>query len=191
MIKGAFEDKYLQSELDRLITGYDIKTIVETGTYKGWSTNVLAKTGKKIITIEIDSNLHNIAKNFNNHHSNIDFYLGSSQEVIEKIIPVDETNILFFLDAHWGEYWPILDELRIIKEKRLKPVILVHDFYVPDEHGAPKFGFDRYRNQNLDFLYVKPSMDLIYGNDYRHYCVEESEIGAGVGVFVPQMKRTV
>ena len=112
---------------------------------------------------------------------------GFSQEIIEKIIPNNSSdNIIFFLDAHWGEYWPVLDELRIIKEKGIKPVIIIHDFYVPDVNGNPKFGFDKYKNQNLDFNYVKPGMDLIYGNDYVHYCIEESDIGSGVGVFVPK-----
>lgn len=187
MIKGAFEDKFLQAELYRLIDQFNIDTIIETGTYKGWSTNILAKTGKKVVTIEINPELHNAAKIFNHDHKNIEFYLGSSQEVIERIIPTNSSeNILFFLDAHWGEYWPVLDELRIIKEKDLKPVIIIHDFYVPDQYGYPKFGFDRYKNQNLDYIYVKSSMEAIYGNDYLHYCVEESEIGAGVGIFVPK-----
>lgn len=189
MIKGAFEDKYLQEELYRLIDTYNVDTIIETGTYKGWSTNVLAKTGKKIITIEINPELHNSAKDFNYDHSNIEFYLGSSQEIIDNIIPKNSNNkYLFFLDAHWGEYWPVLDELRVIKEKGLKPVIIIHDFYVPDKNGTAKFGYDQYKNQPLDYAYVKLNMDELYENDYTHYCIEESEIGAGVGVFVPGNK---
>jgi predicted O-methyltransferase YrrM len=187
MLKGAFEDKYLEEELYKLIKEYNIDTIIETGTYKGWSTSILAKTGKKVITIEVNPELHSLAKDFNYEHSNIDFYLGSSQEIIDKIIPKKTSDkIIFFLDAHWGEYWPVLDELRIIKEKEIKPVIIIHDFYVPDVNGNPKFGFDRYKNQNLDYNYVKLGMDLIYGNDYVHYCIEESDIGSGVGVFVPK-----
>jgi len=188
MIKGAFEDRFLREELHRLLEAFNIDTIIETGTYKGWSTDLLAQTGKKVITIEINSEYHEIAKDFNYDHENIEFYLGSSEDILEKLIPVNgDNNILFFLDAHWEEYWPILDELSLIQRKGIKPVIIIHDFYVPDEKGRAKFGFDQYKGQNLDFPYVKPSMDLLYGYEkYVHYCIEESEIGAGVGVFVPK-----
>ena len=187
MMKGAFEDKYLRTELYHLIEKNDIDTIVETGTYKGWSTNLLAQTGKKVITIEINPDYHEAAKDFNYDHENIEFYLGSSEEILEKLIPIkSDKKILFFLDAHWEEYWPVLDELALIQRKGVKPVIIIHDFYVPDEKGRAKFGFDQYKGQKLDFPYVKPNMDLLYGlGGYVHYCIEESEIDAGVGVFIP------
>lgn len=189
MIKGAFDDKHLKFELQKLIEKFDVDTIIETGTYKGWSTNVLAQTGKKIITIEVNEELYNHAKKFNSKYDNITFYLGSSQKVINDVISVGcQDKILFFLDAHWGEYWPLLDELNVIHSKKMNhlPVIIIHDFFVPDEIGKAKFGYDKYGDRILNYEYVKFHMDQIYGEkNYIHYCLQESEINAGVGIFIP------
>lgn len=188
MIKGAFDDRHLKVELDKLIQQFNIDTIVETGTYKGWSTNVLAQTKKKIITIEVNEELYNHAKKFNSEHENVTFYLGSSQKVIDDVIEAQSSNkILFFLDAHWGEYWPLLDELKVIHKKNINsPIIIIHDFFVPDENGKAKFGYDKYGDRILNYEYVKSHIDQIYGeNKYTHYCLQESEINAGVGIFIP------
>lgn len=189
MIKGAFEDKYLRLELQKLIEDFNIDTIVETGTYKGWSTNILAQTNKKIITIEVNEESYKEAKEFNSKNSNIDFYLGSSQKVIDEVIQKSASHVLFFLDAHWGKYWPLLDELEVIHEKSLiSPVIIIHDFFVPDGTGKAKFGYDKYGNTILNYEYVKPKMDKIYGEEkYIHYCLQESETNAGVGIFIPKV----
>lgn len=188
MIKGAFDDKHLKVELDKLIQQFNIDTIVETGTYKGWSTNILAQTKKKVITIEVNEELYNHAKKFNSEHENVTFYLGSSQKVIDDVIESQSSSkILFFLDAHWGEYWPLLDELKVIHKKNINsPIIIIHDFFVPDENGKAKFGYDKYGDRILNYEYVKSHIDQIYGeNKYTHYCLQESEINAGVGIFIP------
>jgi hypothetical protein len=45
MEKGAIEDKYVYKEIAKLIKEYKIDTIVETGTYRGWSAKKLAEFG--------------------------------------------------------------------------------------------------------------------------------------------------
>lgn len=189
MIKGAFEDKFLKEELHKIIQKYDINTIIETGSYKGWSTNVLAQYGKEVISIEINPELLNLAKANNSHNSNVIFYEGSSQKILEKILPdYKNKNLVIFLDAHWHDYWPILDELTVIKDNELEPVIIIHDFFTPNEFGNSKFGFDRYKDQNLDFYYVKKHIEEIYKNGYNHYCMQESELNVGVGIFCPKSR---
>jgi len=191
MIKGALEDKFLNEEVDRLIKSHKINTIVETGIYKGWSTNIFAKKVKKVIAIDISESLLNEAKKYNVENDNIDFYLGSSHEVLNNVLKKNDNSILFFLDAHWGEYWPLLDELKVIKEKEILPIIIIHDFFVPDEKGNAKFGFDRYGTTILNFEYVKQSMDKIYdGLGYTHYCLNEADplINSGCGFFLPNSR---
>lgn len=188
-MKGAFEDRFLRQELDKLLKSHSIDTIVETGTYKGRSTGILASTGKKVITIEVNKQWHDEAKNSNSHHTNIDFYLGSSQEVISRVIPENAKNILFFLDAHWGEYWPLLDELSEIQKKNIKPIIIIHDFFVPGPDGRPRFGYDRYKDKILNYEYVKSHIDMIFGEgNYSFYYLEDSEIDSGVAVFIESNK---
>src|SRR5271157_592033 len=54
----------------------------------------------------------------------------------------DHRSALFWLDAHWGENWPILDELRVIIRSGVKGVVLIDDFDIQREG----FGFDSYRS---------------------------------------------
>jgi predicted O-methyltransferase YrrM len=189
MDKGAIEDKYVYAEIAKLIKEYEINTIVETGTYRGWSAKKLAEFGLPVFTIEIDKENFEMAASYLKDTKNVFRYLGSSPNVIDEILEErDLKNTLFFLDAHWGEYWPLHDEILTMKKYEIKPVILIHDFFVPDEHGKAKFGYDVYKKQALDYSYVKPSIDTLYGGEdkYIHYCIQEAEVNAGVGVFVPK-----
>jgi len=191
MEKGAFEDIFLYKELEKLLAIYQIDRIVETGTYLGWSANMLAKTGLPISTIEINPEFHEKAKDLNKNNSNISFYLGSSEKILDEIIENNtRENILFFLDAHWNDYWPILDELKIIKKKTNCPVVIIHDFFIPDGRGGAVFGYDSYKGQPLDLNYVSEGITEIYSpNGCIHYCLDVSSIGAGSGIFLP-LKET-
>lgn len=187
MEKGAFEDRFLVRELEKLMAIYQIEKIVETGTYMGWSANILARTGKPVISIELNPDLYEKAKENNKHNENVFLHLGSSEKILDEVIPDNtDENILFFLDAHWNDYWPILDELRIIKKKTRSPVIIIHDFFVPNGTGGAVFGYDSYKGQPLDFNYVQKEISEIYGeNQCIHYCLDIAEINAGVGIFLP------
>ncbi len=59
------------------------------------------------------------------------------EEVYETL---KSNNVLFWLDAHWGEYWPLVDETKIISSLHSFAVI-VDDFEVP---GKPSFHYDSY-----------------------------------------------
>lgn len=97
---------------------------------------------------------------------------GSSEVVLDDVLNGGlgfdvNKNLLFYLDAHWEEYWPLLDELKTIKKYNLSDSkIIIHDFYVPgfserviNDEGEEIFiwGYDR----NLDFDYVKESLFAI------------------------------
>lgn len=188
MNKGAVEDKFVYAEIEKLVKQFKIDTIVETGTYHGWSAKKLAEFNVPVYTIEIDNQNFNIAKDYLKDITNAVCFLGSSPDIMDEILDGrDLKNVLFFLDAHWGDYWPIHDEILVMKKYGLRPIILIHDFYVPDENGNPKFGFDKYKGQALDFQFVKPSLDQLYGEEnYIHYCLQEAEVDAGVGIFIPK-----
>lgn len=191
MEKGAIEDKYVYKEIAKLIKEYKIDTIVETGTYRGWSAKKLAEFGLPVFTIEINKENYDIADNYLKDSKNVYRFFGSSPDVLDEILEErDLKNVLFFLDAHWGDYWPIHDEILTMKKYGLKPVVVIHDFYVPDADGKAKFGFDKYKGQALDYQFVKPSIDKLYGTgNYKHYCLQEAEVDAGVGIFTPEVSK--
>ena len=184
MTQGALEDNFVYQEFKNLINRFNIKKIIETGTYYGWSTMKLAEFGIDVTTIEYSKENHSIANdNFSkSNFLNIKSMLGSSPDVLKEILTEEDNDIILFLDAHWYDYWPIHDELRVCIEKKIKPVIIIHDFFVPDENGNAKFGFDKYGEQSLDFNYIKNFLIEIYGeNNYDyHYNNESDNVGQGL-----------
>ena len=54
----------------------------------------------------------------------------------------------------------------MIKKFNLKPVITIHDFYVP---GSKNLGYDTYNNQSFTYEWIKEDLDLIYENNYSYF----------------------
>lgn len=86
-------------------------------------------------------------------------FLGSSPEVMAQILKTKpEGAVGFYLDAHWGDYWPLRDELKVIADSGVNcGAIIIHDFYVP---GKPWQHYI-FNGQRLDLEYVKPLLDAI------------------------------
>lgn len=190
MTQGALADNFVYQEFKKLIELFKITKIIETGTYYGWSSLKLAEFGLDVITIEnSEENYNKAIENFSNSpFTNIKAILGSSPEVLKTILTEEDNNTILFLDAHWYEYWPIHDELNVCIEKKITPVIIIHDFFVPDENGNPKFGFDKYGEQSLDLDYIQIFLDKIYGKngyDY-HYNSESDNVGQGLIYIYPK-----
>jgi hypothetical protein len=173
MQKGALEDKFAFQELEKLINQFNIKRIIETGTYYGWSTKKMSELGLRIDTIEINEKFYKETKKTLTQE-NVKMHLGNSVNVLKEIIEDGEENLLIFIDSHWGEL-PLLQELEVIKNKKIEPVILIHDFYVPDENGKAKFGYDTYGNITLNFEFIEKSLNEIYPNGFDFYYTKEIE----------------
>ena len=171
MTKGALEDKFVFEEFQKLIQEFNIKKIIETGTYYGWSSIILSKFNLPVKTIEYSEENYKIAQNnlSEKNIENVDIILGSSSEVLNTILEENEEGLFLFLDAHWYDYWPIHDELNVCIRKNIKPIIAIHDFFVPNENGEAKFGYDRYKEQKLDFDYIKDYLIKIYGENKFEY----------------------
>lgn len=73
---------------------------------------------------------------------------------------------LFFLDAHWTDNCPLLDELHEIAVAGLKPCIVIHDFKVP----GTDFGFDHMPDgRPFSLKLIAAHIDRIYGVDgWKH-----------------------
>ncbi len=142
LIKAFAGDRYLGEEFEKLIKKFKIKNIIETGTSKGDSTKEFSKMIENVYTIESVKKTYLFSKEILKDFDNVKIYLGSSPDVLRKILPFIKGNTLFFLDAHWGYYFPIIDELKEISKINSfsKSVIVIHDFYVPKKD----FGFDSY-----------------------------------------------
>lgn len=178
--KSAYSDQELLKTTISLCQKYKLTKFVETGSYHGGSAKIVSQYIREIHTIENDPELYDIAKENLKGLQNVQLHFGSSQEVLKNILSQNETNIFLFLDAHWGLYWPLLDELKVIAEKQIKPVIAIHDFFVPPNG---KFGYDVHPGDGtvLDFNYIKESIEKIYDGKYEYFYSNESpEINSGV-----------
>jgi hypothetical protein len=156
-------DFYIRAEIEKLCKKYKIKTIIETGTFKGETTPVLAELAKEVHTIEI-----NPAYYHQNHFTNpkITKHHGSSPEMLTKILGSVKKPCLFYLDAHWYDYWPLLDELKVIGRDAQNSVIAIHDCFVPER---PNLGYDTRKGQRLDFEYISPYLPEIYPKGYAYH----------------------
>jgi hypothetical protein len=200
MYKGAIEDRYAKLEITKLIEKFSIKRIIETGTYKGWSTKEFATICDKIDTIEINSTYIQEAYDFLKEVENVNIHEGSSPDVMRNIIKEGEENLLIFLDAHWENYWPVKDELNVIIEKNIRPVICIHDFFVPggnifvDKYGkrinskdGSKFGYDQYNGVALDLNYISEELNKLYPEGFEyHYSTQVSEVDSGLIFIYPK-----
>jgi len=197
--KGFGKDRYLEREFQKLIKKFNVKNIIETGTFEGDTTEMFSKMVENVYTIESKKEFFLDAKLKLSKLQNIKGFLGNSPKVIEKILPSIKGRTLFFLDAHWGYPWPILGELEKISEHpRFKEsIIIIHDFYVPNKN----FGFDSYyqsnsslilflkrvfgllgkiigkkiiKKQKLDYPFIEITLKKI-NPDYKHYYNSQAE----------------
>lgn len=181
-------DIFIEEEFLKLRDRFNIEIIIETGTCFGSTTKFLGNNFKQVVSIEINRQYLDIARALIGAVPNIDTYCGASEKILPEIIQADWKNktVMFFLDAHWEAHCPLHDELRIIAEHKLKPVIAIHDFQVPGEG----LSFDSYHGQPFTFEWLKPIFDRIYGeNGYDHYynsVATATEIKVGIIYIIPR-----
>lgn len=184
--KSAYLDQYLLDTTLDLCLKYKLTKFIETGSYHGGSAKIVSKYIRDVHTIENNPELFSISQeNLKNCH-NVKLHFGSSPDVLEQILDEGDNNLFLFLDAHWGLYWPLLDEFKVIKQKNIKPVIAIHDFFVPPDG---EFGYDVHPGDGtiLNFDYIKDSIDLIYDGEYEYfYNTKSSDINSGIIYICPK-----
>lgn len=107
--------------LRRYLNDFDF--VIETGTYRGESTRILAQINSQVITIEPDLKLYNRAKkSLSKDFSNVQLVQAKSEDVLQEIISENQGSLGLFLDSHYcgpntfmgPNVSPVLTELEII-----------------------------------------------------------------------------
>ncbi|YCM42874.1 hypothetical protein V2O64_16315 [Verrucomicrobiaceae bacterium 227] len=137
-------DTFLHAEIARLVGKWGVEVAFETGTYHGHTTIALSLLCERTFTAEIEEKNYSRACDLFELvyvHGNIIANHGNYPEIIEmNLSDISESRTLYYLDAHWGGTWPLLDELKIVSEQDgPAPIIVIHDFKVPNR---PDLGFD-------------------------------------------------
>lgn len=196
--KPFAEDTYIEKAFLKFKEKYGIVNAIETGTHIGATFIWLYNNFDNVYTCEIEEKYYQMACSFIFGRESEDDYF--EKEIINPpslgkmvIKNVDTVNFIkeicskltgesiFFLDAHWQSYCPLLDELKAISEANLKPaVIAIHDFKT--DHPTA-LGYDTYNDQPYDLDWIKPSIDRIYGANWSfEYNTPEEAKGASRGI---------
>ena len=135
---GPFNGQPFRQALFRaLIRQLEPAAIVETGTYLGTTTEFLAETGLPVFTIEADPHRYGFARARLWRRRNVTLLHDDSRAALRTLFdgPLRgfANHILFFyLDAHWNDDLPLVEELDIVFVRCPKAVVMVDDFRVPE-----------------------------------------------------------
>ena len=119
--------------LQHLADLFKVRTLIETGTARGETTNV-AKDIFDVHTIEIDSKLYDFCKKRFSKNKNVWLYHGDSSKKLPEILKKIKGVALFWLDGHnspgmtqGSVNTPLLQELSLIKQAGIKNAVLLID----------------------------------------------------------------
>jgi hypothetical protein len=129
-----------------LITRCDFAAIVESGTYRGTTTEWLSAFKIPIYSCELSLENYGFARARLSGIPDVTLLQMDSRGALRHVLTgplASKTDqpILFYLDAHWNDDLPLADELDIIYRTHTEAVVLVDDFCVPDDPG---YGYDDY-----------------------------------------------
>lgn len=186
--QGAFNmDTFVQAEFKKLQKEFGLNVCIETGTCLGYTSAFLSTLFKEVRTVEISDKFLNIAKtNRLNALPNVKCNLGSSSDLMPKLLEGCGNDTMIFLDAHWGvEHCPLKEELQGIANSGIEPCIAIHDFVVPNH---PELGFDSFKGQPFTYEWLKEDIDAIYGegNYNYYYNSQATEVKRGLIYITPK-----
>ncbi len=114
---------------------FAIKTLVETGTFRGEMVYAQRNRFNTIISIELSEQLHLTAVKRLKDLKNVTLIRGDSAEVLEKVVGELREPAIFWLDGHYSGFetakgdlnTPINKEMNIILGSEQKHILLIDD----------------------------------------------------------------
>ena len=180
----AFNDEVpLCKTIVKLKEKFNLTMAVETGTYDGRTTRFFESIFDRVDTFECNKEMFDQAILKSNHKHASNYHLGNSGEMLVDVLK-DATGerILFYLDAHWGTYWPLRDEFKqIIQYNKDNCIIMIDDIKVP---GHKEIGYDRYGSAECSYEYVKDLVDELF-TGYKVYFLITTKFHRGKLLIIP------
>jgi len=192
-------DTTLKNTIQTLIQTYNIRTIIETGTFLGETTAYLSTLTPSVHTIEINPFYHSLARTNITKWINDNtitpttpptLHYGPSSTILPDLIPTLQPPILYYLDAHWEPEHPLLNELETIGRTDNNPIIIIHDFQVPNtnlkyDFTTSTFNIHGDSGQPLNLQYIQPYLPPIYKTGYNYtYNNQDTALGDKIGVII-------
>jgi predicted O-methyltransferase YrrM len=128
-----------QALLRDIVRRVSFKYVVETGTYRGVTTQFLADvSGLPIHSCERAPRYFEYSRR-RLANRDVHLELADSRAFLSQLHV--ELPALFYLDAHWGDQLPLRDEVAIIAQRWNAAVVVIDDFRVKGDDG---YGYDDY-----------------------------------------------
>ena len=145
-----------------LISAVSFDAIAETGTWLGNTTAFMAQTARRpVYSCELNPRFHALAKMRLAGTENVHLVLSDTRQFLKSLIggPLAGQAVFFYLDAHWYEDLPLVEEVELIASHWKSFVVMIDDFEVP---GDPGYGFDDYGAGN------RLDIELLSGSVRNH-----------------------
>jgi predicted O-methyltransferase YrrM len=160
---GPFNGQSCRQRLfEAIVDSVRPQALIETGTYRGTTTESLAATGLPVYTIEGNARYYGFARARLRRESNVTLCRGDSRAELERLFAGPLKGLLhaplfFYLDAHWNDELPLAEEIASIFSRAPNAVVMVDDFAVPDDPG---FAYDDYGpGKALNAAYIAPLVE--------------------------------
>ncbi|MFO1355135.1 MAG: hypothetical protein U1F72_03210 [Gammaproteobacteria bacterium] len=159
---GPFNNQQARQALfQALVAALRPWAIVETGAYRGSTTEYFARTGLPVFSAELDLHAYAFSRARLWRASSVTIVQGDSREVLRALLdgpvgPGRGANTFFYLDAHWGEDLPLAGEIDLVFARCPDAIVMIDDFAVPGDEG---YGYDDYGpGKALDAAYIGPAV---------------------------------
>jgi hypothetical protein len=159
-------------QFDYIVRQYPVSHIFETGCCLGDTTDYLARTYPHISlwTCDVDTGFASFSTERLRRYPHVQVEHGDSAQLLPNVL--DNAGMpLLYLDAHWGENWPLVRELKSVR----RGIVVVDDFDV----GNSRFGFDIYNGVACDIDFIvgaRPDIAAVYignpGANYDYPCLQ-------------------
>jgi hypothetical protein len=113
----------------------------------------------------------------------VQIYQLDARLFLERVLnetPVSNKVVFFYLDAHWQEDLPLLDEIEIVFKSPCLPLVVIDDFRVPNDSGYQFDNFGPGKSLELETLQhsrERFSLTALFPN-----CASELETGRKRGM---------
>jgi hypothetical protein len=128
--------------IDLLLDAFEPETVIETGTFLGFTTRWLAARGPDTYTIEISPRFRAAGRFGLRDLDNVTMIWGDSAAAVRHLSEPGRVSKPFaYLDAHWEKDLPLNEELDCLLSTWEDVLVAIDDFHVP---GDPGYGYDVY-----------------------------------------------
>jgi predicted O-methyltransferase YrrM len=137
---GPFNGQKIRQQIFlQIIINFKFDKIVETGTYRGCTTEFMSKHfSSKIFTVESNKRSYGFSRLRFLFNNKIIVIQNDSRKFLNQIFNnanLKEKYIFIYLDAHWEDDLPLIEELQIIFNHSQNSIVMIDDFQVPNDKG--------------------------------------------------------